>query len=324
MYFTPFPLTTYTLGNKTEDVVDIFRRVAVSNINNNQYLNEIIVTDSDTLESLAEKYYNDPKLSCVIAIINNMINPNEEFIKSTQVLTYLYSNLYKGTIFYIEEYVNIQEGDIIIGVNSGVSTNTIPANLTAGNLITGKYCFVSSYDKQFRYARVINVNGIFSAGDKIAIFRKINNALELVDFYKKTNATTTINGCVIAIKKIDTYLNSPVMITNSSDNSILSPYQSSLGPALENKFISEIANGMYSAINDTNSFYKSIGYRVLMNNESINNVTYLKLVDDIKQQNEKYRKIKLIPKELLPAFLDKFTTMISSSDTRSRLINSRD
>ena len=57
MYFNPFPKTEYSLGSKTETVVDIFRKVAISQNNTDSIFTEELVGDSDNVESLAEKYY---------------------------------------------------------------------------------------------------------------------------------------------------------------------------------------------------------------------------------------------------------------------------
>ena len=63
MYFEAFPITQYTLAGYTEDVVDIFRKVAISQNTTDDIFIEELVQDSDSLESLAEKYYGDPNSS---------------------------------------------------------------------------------------------------------------------------------------------------------------------------------------------------------------------------------------------------------------------
>lgn len=327
MYFSSFPQIQYTINEKTENVLDIFRRVAISNTTSNELYDIIVVTDSDTLETLAEKYYGDSNLSWVIAITNNMINPNEEFVKSSAVMAYLQTTIYKGDIFYFELKPNLQQGDILISVNSNVPPNTRPENLSLSNLNTSKYCFVNSYDETFRYARVTNMNGTFSVSDKFAAYRKIKNQLELITFPRKiSNTSSTITACVLQLVKKDSYLNAPLYFYKTDDNTILSPYQkhNSVELVTPYDFINSDAYGLYFAANDTNAFKQSILYWILMDGNSLPNVSYATLRQDITVKNEKYRRIKILKNGLLASFLDTFSGLMSSTNINSRFISTKD
>lgn len=324
MYFNSFPTTTYTINGRTEEVVDIFRKVAIAKATNNTLYDEIVVTDSDTIESLAEKYYDDPTLSWVIAVTNNILNPVEEFVKSTALMQYLYDTKYNGTIFYIQENIDILPGDIIISVNSSTSIDTLPANLLSTDLNADKYCFVNTYSNEFRYARVTNISSSFVVGDKLAVFRKEGNKLNLVSFTKRLNVGgENVNACVIQLEKVDTYLNSPVYMYNTSDGSILSPYQKFSSTILINDFVTLNANGLYADLADNNAFQQSILYRSLMKSQPVNDVAYLSLNDDLKNKNEQFRRIKIIPRGVLGSFLDTFNQLISSENINSRLISTK-
>ena len=324
MYFNSFPTTTYTINGRTEEVVDIFRKVAIAKATSNTLYDEIFVTDSDTIESLAEKYYDDPSLSWVIAVTNNILNPVDEFVKSTALMQYLYDTKYNGTIFYIQENIDILPGDIIISINSSTSINTLPENLLSNDLNSDKYCFVNTYSNEFRYARVTNISSTFAAGDKVAVFRKAGDKLNLVSFTKRLNVgADDINACVIQLKKVDTYLNSPVYMYNTSDMSILSPYQKFSSTILINDFVKLDANGMYADPTDDNAFQQSILYHYLMNSQAVNDVAYLSLIDDLKNKNEQFRRIKIIPRSILSSFLDTFNTLISNENINSRLISTK-
>ena len=109
MYFSKFPKTTYTINGKTESIVDLFRKVVLSKENvDNIYLNEL-VQDSDTLESLATKYYGDPSFSWIILLTNDIVDPNTEFIRSSEDLQSLINTKYSGNILYFEENISLQE-----------------------------------------------------------------------------------------------------------------------------------------------------------------------------------------------------------------------
>jgi hypothetical protein len=324
MYFSPFPRIEYTINGKTEEVIDLFRRVAISKNPPVGSYNEIVVTDMDTIESLAEKYYDDPNLSWIIAVTNNMIDPIEEFPKSSALLNFTFNTKYQGNILYLEENIDLIPGDIIIEVKSSVSTNTAPSALTSADLNSSKFCFVNSYNNEFRYARVTHESSLFTAGGKIAAFRKQGDVLSIIGFMKQaTNVSAEAESCVLQIKKVDTYLNSPVYMFNPTDNSLISPYQKFSGTSLIDDFVKLDATGTYTDLVDDNAFRQSVLFKVIMDNGIVNDVSMLKLKDDLKIKNDKFRRLKIIPREILPSFLETFNELMSGSETRSRLISTK-
>jgi hypothetical protein len=324
MYFDSFPKIDYTINGKTEELVDIFRRVAISKTPGTGTYTEIVVTDSDTIESLAEKYYGDANYSWVIAVTNNMINPLEEFPKSSNVLRQLYDTKYEGTIFYFEENISLQEGDVLIAALPTISIDTLPANLSSIDLDTSKFCFVNSYSNEFRYARVTNISDTFSTGDKVVAFRKINDSLQQLNFTKQTDPELAVqDACVMPIKKVDSYLNSPVYIYNTSTLRILSPYRKYELSVLQDDSVKLEANGTYEEATDNNAFRQSILYKIVMDGGTVSDVSLLKLKEDIENSNEKFRRLKIIPNEALPSFLDTFTRLIASGNINSRLISTK-
>lgn len=324
MYFSQFPKIEYTINGRTEEIVDLFRKVLINKNSNHSLYDEIVVTDNDTIESLAEKYYGDANMSWVIAVMNDIVNPIDEFPKSTELLNYMFETKYNGTIFYFEENVDLQEGDILMGVTSGVSINTLPQDITSTNLITDKFCFVNSYNNEFRYARVTNLNGSYLQTNSLIGLRKINNKLNIIEFTKQLTSGGQIqSACILPIKKIDTYLNSPVYMYNTADNSILSPYRKFSSSALIDDFVKLNANGTFAHATDDNAFRQSILFKVLMSDLSVTNVSHLKLIDDIKAKNENFRKIKIIQSKVFPSFINTFNELMATSDIRSRLISTK-
>jgi len=324
MYFNSFPLTKYTIKGKTENVLDIFRRVAILKEKTTAYF-DLIVTDSDTIETLAEKYYGDANLSWIIALTNDIIDPVNEFPMSRMTLTQLYNTKYSGDILYFEENLNLQDGDILIKVNDGTSLSLNPDNLIAGNLDTTKYCFVSSYNNEFRFARITNASYIIQPNNLFAAFRKINNTLTLLPFLKSFSAGEANQSvCVFTALRKDKYLNSPQYFYNSSNSKIISPYQiwklvSSLA-TIEEDYISIEATGIYDTLDNDNAFRRSLLYRY-MNQQSVVNLSAFTLKQDIEAKNEKFRTIKMLPIDVIPKFLDTFTELMTKRDTRSRLIS---
>jgi hypothetical protein len=323
MYFDPFPLTEYTINGKTETVIDIFRKVLISNVNKPNIFTEVLVQDSDSLESLAQEYYGDSSLSWIILVTNNIIDPNNEFILSTENLESLLNTKYSGNIAFFEENVQLQEGDILINVKASVPLTTPPNGLTSGDLETTKYFFVSNYNNEFRYARTSNETGNIVAGDKFAAYRKINDQLILIDFEKGfTLGQESIPCCVLPLKKYDTYISSPIYIY-TSNNEVVSPYQKYNGGSLLQDYVNLEADGMYSGITNDNSFRDSVLYQHVMNNQNLSLLTFT-IGEQVRTNNEKYRKIKLLPPNFVNEFINTFNELISRDDVRFRLITTKE
>ena len=325
MYFNPFPKTEYSLGSKTETVVDIFRKVAISQNNTDSIFTEELVGDSDNVESLAEKYYGDASLSWIILLTNNIIDPMSEFVLSTKNFDSLINTKYSGSIFYFEENVHLQQGDILIFINP-VNTfipyddNKLPSELQSTDLNLNQYCFVNSYNNEFRYARVTNIVGSFDTTTKVAAYRKINNKLELITFTKKlTTGGAEQDAFVLPIKLVNDYYKAPLYIYNAT-NQIISPYRRYFSSTVQDDYILLEANGLYINASDINAFRSSLLYQMIISNTSISGLSVKTILQDLTEKNEKYRTIKILNKEFITPFIQTFNEMISSDNVRFRVI----
>lgn len=327
MYFNSFPLTKYTIKGKTENVLDIFRRVAILKEKTTAYY-DLLVTDADTIETLAEKYYGDANLSWIIALTNDIIDPISEFPMSRMTLTDLYNTKYSGDILYSENNLNLQEGDILIKANNSTSIGALPEQITDSDIDTTKYCFVSEYSNEFRYIKITNASYTIDLSSRFIAYRKINNSLTIVPF----TSVGVVGGdvdirAIFGILRKDTYLNSPLYFYNSTDNKIVSPYQkwqASVGKFLIiNDYVNIESNGAYNDINDDNAFQRSVLFR-FMGNQIVQNLSAYTLKQDIEAKNEKFRTIKMLPIDVIPKFLDTFTELMTRRDIRSRIISVKD
>jgi hypothetical protein len=325
MYFNPFPKTEYSLGSKTETVVDIFRKVAISQNNTDSIFTEELVGDSDNVESLAEKYYGDASLSWIILLTNNIIDPMSEFVLSTKNFDSLINTKYSGSIFYFEENVHLQQGDILIFINpvnafTPYDPNKLPSELQSTDLDLNQYCFVNSYNNEFRYARVTNIVGSFDTTTKVAAYRKINNKLELITFTKKlTTGGAEQDAFVLPIKLVNDYYKAPLYIYNAT-NQIISPYRRYFSSTVQDDYILLEANGLYTNASDINAFRSSLLYQMIILNTSISGLSVKTILQDLTEKNEKYRTIKILNKEFITPFIQTFNEMISSDNVRFRVI----
>ena len=316
MYFTPFPKTEYNINGINELVVDIFRKVGISENSKKKYFITEFVQDTDTLETLAEKYYGDSKLSWVIAVTNNIIDPYTEFVLSQKNLQSLINSKYYGNIYFFEEYVQLQQGDILITTTD--PANTAPDDLDENNLSTSDYAFVLSYDSEFRYARIVDENGTISTGTNLVPYRKINDQLSLIRFNKEfTQGDGVIEAAVLPVKKKTSYISAPRYIYDATTQGIISPYKRSS----ESDFIKITANGIFTHASDSNAFRSSLLFS-LMDDTLSSSFAVMTIGEELRINNERFREIKILPREYIGQFTEAFDQLISTEEPRFRIITS--
>jgi len=127
MYFNNFPLYEYDFDNKGQNaklVTDILRRVAV---NAKVKVNTLVfdkydVSDGETPEIVADKYYGSTKFHWVIILINDITNWFDWPLDNVQYLQYL-KDKYGDNIDSTHHYeINQTSGDTTIKLE--VSSDT--------------------------------------------------------------------------------------------------------------------------------------------------------------------------------------------------------
>ncbi len=145
----------------------------------------------------------------------------------------------------------------------------------------------------------------------------------MIDFEKGfTLGQESIPCCVLPLKKYDTYISSPIYIY-TSNNEVVSPYQKYNGGSLLQDYVNLEADGMYSGITNDNSFRDSVLYQHVMNNQNLSLLTFT-IGEQVRTNNEKYRKIKLLPPNFVNEFINTFNELISRDDVRFRLITTKE
>jgi hypothetical protein len=111
MYFNNHPLLSY--GDKT--IVDIFRRAIPHKaiVDNAVVLQLYDVKDRETPENLAYKLYGDVELHWIILTLNNIVNVNVDWPKSTQDFNTYVSKKYD--IPDARHHYEDGDGDIVDG-----------------------------------------------------------------------------------------------------------------------------------------------------------------------------------------------------------------
>lgn len=100
---------TFDSGNTYKLVTDITTRIASSaEIRKNIYLYDTYdVLDGETPEIVADKFYNDSFLHWIILITNDIIDPYEDWVKSSDsLMEYVIQKYGDSNIYHIHHYEN--------------------------------------------------------------------------------------------------------------------------------------------------------------------------------------------------------------------------
>ena len=88
MFFKQFPKLLYPLDDERHVVTDIFRRVVPRDkfVVNESFLDKYTIKSGETPEEIAYKLYGDTEYHWVILVLNNIIDPyNEWYLTSEQL-----------------------------------------------------------------------------------------------------------------------------------------------------------------------------------------------------------------------------------------------
>ena len=178
-YFNKFPLIKYSFdnGETTKVAVDILKRIGIKeNIKNTAELFERhTIRDGETPDMLADRFYGDSNLHWLIMIMNDIINPYEDWPVSTRVLNKRNNQVkYPGAALMLTGHtgtgdvanINFTKDDQIYGiegntfsVDSSGSVDSLDTNGVAG--------IIHRWDRTFQKLEVVGISGSFLVGDYI-------------------------------------------------------------------------------------------------------------------------------------------------------------
>ena len=152
-YFNYFPAIVYSLDNGTSQqlVQDLFRRVTLSEeARNNMVLyEEYHVSDGDSPEIVADRWYNNPELGWVILMTNEILDPRFGWPMTWYQLERHIERKYPSNLYLNANVsVNFNVGESVVQQSNGSSARILAK---IGNRLS-----------------VINVNGSFTNGANIA------------------------------------------------------------------------------------------------------------------------------------------------------------
>ena len=116
MYFKALPKMFYPYGQTKTIVPDIFRRVHLDKYFQNRLnLLEYYITDGDTPEIVADKFYGSVKYHWLVLVANNIIDVQREWpLSQTQIVAYVDDKYGTDNRTDLHHYVMDEDKDVIV------------------------------------------------------------------------------------------------------------------------------------------------------------------------------------------------------------------
>jgi hypothetical protein len=167
MFFKTMPNLVYKTGNKAVNVKDIFKRVALRKFARNKAaLEAYYIKDGETPEVLAKLLYNNVYYHWIILVVNDIVNPYEEWPLTENELNefvtdkYGVGNEYNDHHYIINETVrkgiidsNIGEDYVSVRDENAEyfieQTETI-VDYDSAKIASGEYQAVTNYDYELK------------------------------------------------------------------------------------------------------------------------------------------------------------------------------
>lgn len=174
MYFNKFPKIQYDFPNLVGlEVQDIFRRIQFTENSKNDLRNfeDYFVTEGETPDQVADKFYGDSRFWWLVLLCNNIIDVENEWPKSMNEIDNLFSGFLTGNSYYLFEGLDVREGDVLVKRDTVSIADTLTHGGTAG-IDIDIYGIIDSYDPLLRRIDVKSGSGTFNEGDEVHIFRR--------------------------------------------------------------------------------------------------------------------------------------------------------
>jgi len=288
MIFNELDKITYTLGNRTVTLVDIFRHVSFFNIETSKAFDDYFIQDGETPEIVSAKLYGTNSYSWIILLANNITSVKDDWFLSQEEYLKMKEAKFGGDAMYIAAIPDIKAGDIVVKV-----TATGPNGATG--ITAGIYRHIADFDPYFRKIRGICGSGTFVKGDNILFARQNteNGTVSPITFTNSAGTPATTNYTSLLLT--EPYGNSVSYFYNGT-NVVMDPYRFSASGST-----SINSNTLYVNQSDTlteNNFARCLLYRYGLCGGTAPDRLLKKTVDS--QEYTKYikkQKIKVLKKD---------------------------
>lgn len=294
MLFKNYPQITYKIGTKDITLVDIFKNISFTNVDNNKAFDDYYIQDGETPEIVSLKFYGTTSYSWLVLLVNNILDIKKDWFVSAREYNTQKENKLGGDAIYIPALPEIQPGDILVKVTS----TDYPFSTAIDNTV---YRHVSEFDPYLRVVRGISGSGQLYRGDIILFARQNSDGTVIpIQFNDQGQSPTTTDYTNII--HIEPYENSVDYFITGNDV-ILNPYMDVVHPG--GTAISPISTYLDDTSPDEpNNFGNTLLY-YYMNNEGGLPVNTSKSTKGTNEYN-KYiakQKIRILKQELISSVL---------------------
>lgn len=216
MLFKNYTEFTYTIGGKNVTLLDIFRNVSFSNVDESLAFEDYYIQDGETPEIVSARFYGTTSYAWLVLMVNAYSSIKADWFVSAQEYDRQKQGRLSGDAVYISALPEIQEGDIFVKVGVTGASYADSVDITA-------YRHVADFDPYFRKIRGVCGGGTFESGDTILFARKNpNNGTVEPIVFKNTSAVPTETDYTKILFK-EPYEKS-VSYFYSSSNVVVDPY----------------------------------------------------------------------------------------------------
>lgn len=220
-YFASFPRINYEYKSKvSKQSVDILRRYKVIQriLNTNSY-ETLNISEYETPQSLANKFYGDRNLYWVVLLFNEIINPLYEWPLSGSKLIKRLDSMYPGISLFITENQTTDLSSVVINTKGANSSFSIGENVfiydSSDELIDDGSIY--EYDRTTGHMKISGVDSFVleenyylqdsSGSKKVYIGRKFDDVKLSLKYFASNKKYLNPYYVIGETKVIDAYVN---------------------------------------------------------------------------------------------------------------------
>ena len=152
MLFKNYPQITYKIGNKDITLVDIFKNVSFTNVENNNAFDDYYIQDGETPESVSLKIYGTTSYAWLVLLVNGILDIKKDWFISASEFDARTENILGGDAIYIPALPDIQPGDIVVKVLTEDGAFATSVDIT-------NYRHIAEFDRNLRNLWCWNYRG---------------------------------------------------------------------------------------------------------------------------------------------------------------------
>lgn len=215
MLFKNYPQITYRIGNKDITLVDIFKNISFTNVDNNNAFDDYYIQDGETPEHVSLKFYGTTSYGWLVLLVNGLLDIKKDWFVSASEFNATTETTLGGDAIYIPSLPDVQPGDVVVKVLTQTGGFADTVNINA-------YRHVADFDPYFRKIRGICGGGTFAAGDSVVIARKQSNGSVVPLTFDNTDLVPALTD-IAEVLYVEKYTNSVEYFITGNDV-VLNPY----------------------------------------------------------------------------------------------------